>query len=60
MGRTEIKKLQRACTNYWTAELTHVSGVEFVILKVITENSYDFKAESRYFISVRKKLMSTC
>ena len=37
MGRTEIKKLQRACTNYWTAELTHVSGVEFIILKVITE-----------------------
>lgn len=54
MGRTEIKKLQRACTNYSTAELTHVSGVEFVILKVITEKSYDFKAESRCFISVRK------
>ena len=51
---SKIKKLQRACTNYSTAELTHVSGVDSVFLKIITEKSYDFKTESKYFISVRK------
>ena len=37
MGSTEIEKLQGACTNYSIAEPTHVSGVDSVILKVITE-----------------------